>query len=168
MGGEGGGASSTIGTNFFLALFGDPDTAQVHMNIYPCRVTFWTSGGGSVVETSPQRRRREGLKPGVSVANSGIGDAAEGVGFEPTRACALPVFKTGAINHSTTPPSSRGRENCATHLDAGKPSIGTQAESLCSVSDLERFPVHNHIRRHRPNQSGSHYVRQIMRRHIHS
>jgi hypothetical protein len=31
---------------------------------------------------------------------------AEGVGFEPTRACALPVFKTGAINHSTTPPAS--------------------------------------------------------------
>jgi hypothetical protein len=29
---------------------------------------------------------------------------AEGVGFEPTRAFALPVFKTGAINHSTTPP----------------------------------------------------------------
>ena len=26
------------------------------------------------------------------------------MGFEPTRACALPVFKTGAINHSTTPP----------------------------------------------------------------
>ena len=32
---------------------------------------------------------------------------AEGVGFEPTRACALPVFKTGAINHSTTPPKFR-------------------------------------------------------------
>ena len=31
--------------------------------------------------------------------------SAEGVGFEPTRACALPVFKTGAINHSTTPPN---------------------------------------------------------------
>ena len=29
------------------------------------------------------------------------------MGFEPTRACALPVFKTGAINHSTTPPCSR-------------------------------------------------------------
>ena len=29
---------------------------------------------------------------------------AEGVGFEPTRACALPVFKTGAINRSATPP----------------------------------------------------------------
>ena len=26
------------------------------------------------------------------------------MGFEPTRACALPVFKTGAINRSTTPP----------------------------------------------------------------
>ena len=33
---------------------------------------------------------------------------AEGVGFEPTRACALPVFKTGAINHSTTPPRRNG------------------------------------------------------------
>src|SRR2546423_10743441 len=33
-------------------------------------------------------------------------ELAEGVGFEPTRACALPVFKTGAINHSTTPPVS--------------------------------------------------------------
>ena len=26
------------------------------------------------------------------------------MGFEPTRAFALPVFKTGAINRSTTPP----------------------------------------------------------------
>ncbi len=32
---------------------------------------------------------------------------AEGVGFEPTRAFALPVFKTGAINRSTTPPCAR-------------------------------------------------------------
>ena len=31
---------------------------------------------------------------------------AEGVGFEPTRACALPVFKTGAFNRSATPPVS--------------------------------------------------------------
>ena len=33
---------------------------------------------------------------------------AEGVGFEPTKACALPVFKTGAINRSTTPPGLSG------------------------------------------------------------
>ena len=44
---------------------------------------------------------------------------AEGVGFEPTRACALPVFKTGAINHSTTPPSFDG-EYCATDSLRGK------------------------------------------------
>jgi hypothetical protein len=32
--------------------------------------------------------------------------AAEGVGFEPTRSYApLPVFKTGAFNHSATHPS---------------------------------------------------------------
>ncbi len=34
-------------------------------------------------------------------------ELAEGVGFEPTRTFALPVFKTGAINRSTTPPKSR-------------------------------------------------------------
>ena len=45
---------------------------------------------------------------------------AEGVGFEPTRACALPVFKTGAINRSTTPPSFETRENCATGAELSK------------------------------------------------
>ena len=29
---------------------------------------------------------------------------AEGVGFEPTVTCATPVFKTGAFDHSATPP----------------------------------------------------------------
>ena len=37
----------------------------------------------------------------------------EGVGFEPTRAFALPVFKTGAINRSTTPPRHR---DCDDHF----------------------------------------------------
>ena len=30
---------------------------------------------------------------------------AEAVGFEPTNGCPLPVFKTGAFNHSATLPS---------------------------------------------------------------
>ena len=35
------------------------------------------------------------------------GELAEGVGFEPTREQnPLPVFKTGALNHSATLPSS--------------------------------------------------------------
>ena len=29
---------------------------------------------------------------------------AEGVGFEPTMPCGIPVFKTGAIDRSATPP----------------------------------------------------------------
>ena len=29
---------------------------------------------------------------------------AEGVGFEPTFPCGIPVFKTGALVHSATPP----------------------------------------------------------------
>ena len=33
---------------------------------------------------------------------------AEGVGFEPTRTCALTVFKTVAIDHSANPPFLRG------------------------------------------------------------
>jgi hypothetical protein len=31
---------------------------------------------------------------------------AEGVGFEPTVGCPTPVFKTGAIDHSATPPEA--------------------------------------------------------------
>lgn len=33
---------------------------------------------------------------------------AEGVGFEPTNACASAVFKTAAFNHSATLPCERG------------------------------------------------------------
>ena len=44
------------------------------------------------------------------------------MGFEPTRACALPVFKTGAINRSTTPPDGLlgFGENCATAVAVSK------------------------------------------------
>ncbi len=31
---------------------------------------------------------------------------AEGVGFEPTMPCGIPVFKTGAFDRSATPPKS--------------------------------------------------------------
>jgi hypothetical protein len=36
---------------------------------------------------------------------------AEGVGFEPTLACAKTVFKTVAIVHSATPPRSINEAN---------------------------------------------------------
>ena len=35
-------------------------------------------------------------------------DVAEGEGFEPSSPCGLPVFKTGAINHSAIPPRGPG------------------------------------------------------------
>jgi hypothetical protein len=38
------------------------------------------------------------------LSKSFIINMAEGVGFEPTDPCGSPVFKTGAINHSTIPP----------------------------------------------------------------
>src|SRR5438128_5278717 len=37
---------------------------------------------------------------------SPYGTRAEGEGFEPSMAFAMPVFKTGAIGHSATPPVS--------------------------------------------------------------
>jgi hypothetical protein len=36
---------------------------------------------------------------------------AEGVGFEPTEPFGSPVFKTGAIDHSTTPPLGKLSES---------------------------------------------------------
>ena len=45
---------------------------------------------------------------------------AEGVGFEPTRAHALPVFKTGAFNRSATPPQYSAR-----HLYRSTDHLGT-------------------------------------------
>ena len=80
-----------MGTNLLFLRFA---TGQVHMNIQRCRATFWDLILGDLGFLFAER-------------------TAEGVGFEPTRACALPVFKTGAINHSTTPPDFALRDNCA-------------------------------------------------------
>ena len=44
-----------------------------------------------------------------------MGCVAEGVGVEPTRRCHLPVFKTGAFDHSATPPAARIL-TCARHF----------------------------------------------------
>jgi DNA repair photolyase len=61
---------------------------------------------------------------------------AEGVRFELTRPFGLPVFKTGAINHSTTPPKTLDREKCAIAVRLSKrPSrfrMGCSAEH-CST-----------------------------------
>ena len=59
---------------------------------------------------------------------------AEGVGFEPTRACALPVFKTGAINHSTTPPSICDCEKCAI-----APRFGKVLSRLVRFAEMKRL-----------------------------
>src|SRR6266571_4015348 len=47
--------------------------------------------------------------------------SAEGVRFELTRPFGLPVFKTGAINRSATPPSGKWiREECAIAANLSK------------------------------------------------
>jgi hypothetical protein len=69
------------------------------------------------VESEPEPRKSstesvEGLCPVASMA--------ERVGFEPTRAFTLPVFKTGAVNRLATSP--RRRENSATFRRSCGPS----------------------------------------------
>ncbi len=59
--------------------------------------------------------------------DSGMKGMAEEVGFEPTRPCGLPVFKTSAIDHSATPP---WRVYCPSAA-ARQPEY---AECLCSAS----------------------------------
>src|SRR5438067_1334276 len=72
------------------------------------------------------------------------GRLAEGVGFEPTRACALPVFKTGAINHSTTPPVGEAEQYFRAwphrQLCSSEPSSRSQAADPASLrEDNPRF-----------------------------
>jgi hypothetical protein len=62
------------------------------------------------------------------------------VGFEPTRACALPVFKTGAINHSTTPPRF-SFEKCAIDNSLGKPDTAADDRGYKKCLDSELCSV---------------------------
>ena len=50
---------------------------------------------------------------------------AEGVRFELTRPFGLPVFKTGAINHSATPPG----------VDGQRPTSNVQRPTLNAEND---------------------------------
>ena len=52
--------------------------------------------------TDMKARRREAAKRCVEFREK---TRAEGVGFEPTNTFVLPVFKTGAIGRSATPPA---------------------------------------------------------------
>ena len=62
-----------------------------------------TRGSGDVFrDIGFDRDQAENLKPRAEALCKVL---AEGVGFEPTRACALPVFKTGALDHSATLPA---------------------------------------------------------------
>ena len=48
------------------------------------------------------------IQQGSKLVGSGaLGAMAEGKGFEPLTTCAVPVFKTGALGRSATPPRRR-------------------------------------------------------------
>ena len=58
---------------------------------------------------------------------------AEGVGFEPTEPCGSPVFKTGAIDHSATPPQPPSRERYANLCPSATASTSLKPINLASV-----------------------------------
>jgi hypothetical protein len=86
----------------------------------------------------------EGLwTPGIC----GYSQLAEGVGFEPTRECyPLPVFKTGALNHSATLPYQQDQSlrpyplttigvNCIAWTDLGQSFLlFTNVGKQCSMT----------------------------------
>src|SRR5262249_6192698 len=64
----------------------------------------------SITSTRPKPRmifRRMENRDGAGDGD-GMGKVAEEVGFEPTEPCGSPVFKTGAIDRSATPPLISG------------------------------------------------------------
>ena len=63
--------------------------------------------------------RQESAKP---VTNDQM---AEGVGFEPTVSCPTPVFKTGAFDHSATPPGAGERKRSGPLLATEKRDVRT-------------------------------------------
>ena len=86
---------------------------------------------------------------------------AEGVGFEPTRAFALPVFKTGAINRSTTPPV-RVAAQSGIRLAMSKSS----ASFVIPISGCTRNPAKEapHERGAKsPEHRGEDHIGEIMR-----
>ncbi len=65
---------------------------------------------------------------------------AEGVGFEPTKGCPLPVFKTGTFGHSVTLPFVYISISC-TYITYAKNSEQPLAKSRTSPpSELETPP----------------------------
>jgi hypothetical protein len=63
---------------------------------------------------------------------------AEGVGFEPTEPCGSPVFKTGAIDHSTTLPMGEHRRRFSRNPQEG--AGGAVVRSLGQFSCLHGDP----------------------------
>lgn len=69
-------------------------------------------------------RVRDGLL-GVGRLRAAVEDEmAEGKGFEPPKACASPVFKTGAINHSATPPAPAQHRVHRREAQGSRPRLG--------------------------------------------
>lgn len=80
------------------------------------------------------QRLREPDGPEIVVINPETADGwleADGVGFEPTRRCRLPVFKTGALNRSATHPGDAARRS-RPGRGARRPVFGRAARDIMS------------------------------------
>ena len=116
-------------------------TALHFIPLRPCGVRFAEGWKFRQREIGSQTRcLRQGFSARPQNANSPTreyraGELAEGVGFEPTEPFGSPVFKTGAIDHSTTPPlgcfACRGE---LYRLAVG----GVQGNSSCTVRSIDR------------------------------
>ena len=68
------------------------------------------------------------------------GQVAEGVGFEPTIGCPMPVFKTGAFNRSATPPYSLSLGSCGSIEDGCYTEIGSKGKFCLASFTISPVP----------------------------
>ena len=95
----------------YVSLFGNPDPDRFLANV-PRRPLFirrcMCRGAWNYLCRCRLARAAAGGTSNIEHRTSNI-DVAEGVRFELTRPFGLPVFKTGAINRSATPPGCSPR-----------------------------------------------------------
>ena len=82
----------------------DPDSDRIFTDVYRCALPIRRCLRGGLGNVLCANCRA----PAIAGGTSNI-DVAEGVRFELTRPFGLPVFKTGAINRSATPPGPEVR-----------------------------------------------------------